>query len=201
VAGVLVDGNVHLNLALSAFPPKGSPLSCGAAVSLATGQGPLRCSRSTGVSVDRTLRGVPCVAPSAPADRMLVIGHDTPAAQQVASVLAANGLTSRVNGAFLLGGTALFTVSAVNGPMPQTRAALDALAGDDASRAAIVLTEAAQVNDPELEALAVLEMRELLALYVGKTVADALPLLQSDAANLAALVRALPSSPIALGAP
>ena len=201
VAGVLVDGSVHLSLTLPAFPPKGSPLSCGAQINLAAGQGPLRCTRSPGVAFDRTLRGVPCVTPAVPADRMLVIGNDTPPTQQVAALLAADGLLSRVNGPFVLGGTALFTVSAVDGPMPQTRETLDLLVGDDASRSAIVLTEALLNPDPELQALVILEMRTLLALYIGQVAADALPVLRSDAATFAALVRALPTAPIALGAP
>ena len=200
-AGMVLDGSAHLSVSLPAFPPKGQPLSCGARIDLASGQGPLRCTRSTGVAIDRTLRGVPCVTPVPPADRMLIIGHDTPAARQVAALLATDGLLSHVNGAFVLGGTALFTVSAVNGPMPQTREALNLVAGDDASRAAIVLTEAALVDDQELLELVILEMRELLALYIGQAAADALVVLRSDAANFAALVRALPAASIALVVP
>ena len=41
-------------------------------------------------------------------------------------------------------------------------------------------------------------MRELLALYIGQAAADALVVLRSDAANFAALVRALPTASIAL---
>jgi hypothetical protein len=196
VAGALVEGSFHLNFALSAFPPQGNPLSCGAVIDPATGEGPARCARLEGGRIDGTLRGVSCVPPASPADRVFILGHET-AAEQVRAALDGQGFLSHVNGTLMLGGTALITVSALDGPMPQTVAALDRLVGDDASRAAIVLLDVPMV-DPELVALVTLETRELLAQYIGKPRADAVPVLRLDAADFAAAVRGLPVVPVAI---
>ena len=196
VAGVQVEGSYHLNLALSAFPPQGNPLSCGAVIDPGSGQGPARCAWLEGARIDGTLRGVSCVPPIAPADRVFILGHEL-AAGQVLARLVGQGFLNHVNGTLMLGGTALVTISALDGPMPQTLAALDRVAGDDASRVAIVLVDAPLV-DPELVALATLETRELLARYIGQPRADAVPVLRSEAANFAAAVRGLPVVPVAI---
>jgi len=196
VAGTLVEGAFHLNIGLSAFPPQGNPLSCGAVIHPGTGEGPARCARLEGGRIDGTLRGVSCIPPVSPADRVFILGHES-AAGQVLARLDGQGFLTHVNGTLMLGGTALITVSALDGPMPQTVAALDRLVGDDAARAAIVLVNVPLV-DPELVELVTLETRQLLAQYIGKSRADAVPVLRADAADFAAAVRGLPLVPVAI---
>jgi hypothetical protein len=197
-AAALVDGSFHLNFTLSALPPVANPLQCGAIVSATTGQGPARCIRLEGTTVTGILRSVPCVPTASPSDRVSIIGHDEPSAQLAAVILQQQGLLARVNGAPLLGGTALFAVSAVNGPMPQTREAVERLVGDDASRAAIVLLDAESNPDQELRDLAVLEMRQLLERHIGKSIADSLPVLRPELPDFAQSVRGLSLIPIAI---
>ena len=55
-----------------------------------------------------------------------------------------------------------------------------------------------RAHDPELVALVTLETRELLAQYIGKPRADAVPVLRLDAADFAAAVRGLPVVPVAI---
>jgi hypothetical protein len=199
VAGALVEGSAHLSLTLPAFPPSANPLSCGAVLDLATGQGPARCARFEGSRIDGTLAGVGCVPPVSPPDRVFVLGHPMPA-QQVVSSLAGQGFLTRVNGELVLGGTALFTVSALDGPMPQLREALDRLAGDDASRGAIVVVDVPLLDDAELLELVILETRELVARYVGEAAAQALPVLRTDLPGFAAAVGALAPAPLVIAA-
>ena len=198
---VLVDGEFRLNYTLSALPPVANPLQCGAIVSASTGQGPVRCTRLGVTAVTGTLRSVSCVPPVSPSDRVVIVGHDEPSAQQAATILQQQGLLARVNGAPMLGATALFVVSAVNGPMPQTRQAVASLVGDDASRAAIVLLDAESNPDQELRDLVVLEMRDLLGRYLGKPIADSLPVLRPELPGFIEGVRGLPLIPFAVNLP
>ncbi len=72
----------------------------------------------------------------------------------------------------------LVTVSALDGPMPSMRAALDSLDGANVPRAAIVLTATNLQPDAELQQLVIMETRELLASY---GIADPeVPVVQSD---------------------
>jgi hypothetical protein len=196
--GALVEGSFHLGFTLSAFPQVANPLQCGAIVSATTGQGPVRCTRVEGTTVTGTLRSVACVPPAPPSDRVMVIGHDEPSAQLAAVVLQQQGLLARVNGVPVLGGTALFAVSAVNGPTPQTREAIERLVGDDASRAAIVLLDADSSPDPELRELVILEMRLLLGRHLGASIANSLPVLRPELPDFAQSVRGLSAIPIAV---
>jgi hypothetical protein len=72
----------------------------------------------------------------------------------------------------------LVTVSALDGPMPSMRAALDSLDGLAIPRVAIVLTATDHQPDTELQQLVTVETRELLA---GYGIADPeVPVVQSD---------------------
>lgn len=194
----LVDGSFHLSFTLSALPPVANPLQCGAILNATTGQGPARCTRLEGTTVTGTLRSVSCVPSVSPPDRVSIIGLDEPSAQLAAVILQQQGLLAQVNGAPLLGGTALFAVSAVNGPMPQTREAVERLVGDDASRAAIVLLDAESNPNQELRELVILEMRELLGRHLGKAIGDSLPVLRPELPDFGQSVRGLPLVPIAI---
>ena len=59
----------------------------------------------------------------------------------------------------------LVVVNAQDGPMPQTREAIEALAGSVIPRVAIALTDVDKQTDPEIEQLVVLETVELLTRY------------------------------------
>ena len=72
----------------------------------------------------------------------------------------------------------LVTVSALDGPMPSMRAALDSLDGVGVPRAAIVLTSTDLQPDAELQEIVITETRELLTSY---GIADPeVPVVQSD---------------------
>src|SRR6188508_2757043 len=72
----------------------------------------------------------------------------------------------------------LVTVSALDGPMPSMRAALDSLDGAGVPRAAIVLTATDLQPDAELQQLVITETRTLLAGYgIGD---PEVPVVQSD---------------------
>ena len=83
----------------------------------------------------------------------------------------------------------LVTVSALDGPMPSMRAALDSLDGANVPRAAIVLTATDLQPDTELQELVITETRELLTSY---GIADPeVPVVQSDDPGFVAAVTAI----------
>jgi hypothetical protein len=88
----------------------------------------------------------------------------------------------------------LFVVSLADGPMPPFRERLMAIEGMPHGRAAILLTRADDVDDPELTALVLLEVRELLASH-GQPDADTLPAFLDNDPNLALLLRGLAVTP------
>lgn len=85
-------------------------------------------------------------------------------------------------------------VSCLDGPMPATRASIAGLAGKVLPRAAIAITKADLVDDPEIQALVEAETRELLA-TLGVEPLDADQVIKSPTQDIAAQVGLLLSAP------
>ena len=118
---------------------------------------------------------------------LFLVGH--PAATGAAVGLL-GGFESRVNSTPGRDDVVLFTVSAEDGPMPQTREQIEALRGKTYGPAAILLVRSDRVPDLELRALVVQETRDLLAANQVPKATD-LPVLLAEDPNIALLLRGL----------
>ncbi len=107
-----------------------------------------------------------------------------------AAVGLLGGFETRVNGTPGRNDVVLFTVSAEDGPMPQTRERIEALRGKSYGPSAILLVRTDKVPDLELRALVVQETRDLLTTNQAPGAAD-LPVLLAEDPNIALLIRGL----------
>ena len=85
----------------------------------------------------------------------------------------------------------LVVVDVQDGPMPQTREAVEALAGSVVPRLAIALVDVDKQTDPEIETLVVGETIEMLAWY-GLTPVDSENIVRSPASEIALHLRRPP---------
>ena len=95
----------------------------------------------------------------------MLIGHPEHGQEDAAARLQEAGLEDVAVGVGSVGEATelvLVTVSALDGPMPGTRRALEALGGSTVRRVSIVLTNTTALDDVELSELVTLETTELL---------------------------------------
>lgn len=138
----------------------------------------------------RTATARPLTRPSAtPAPPLLsLIGMETIELGRTAAMLEDLGYRVELNRQASQAALVLFAAEAVNGPMPATRAAIEALQGQRISRGAILTI--GDNGDPELMQLVEREMQELLSRSFGPAEAGRLPLLRTTSSNFAATLRA-----------
>jgi hypothetical protein len=86
----------------------------------------------------------------------------------------------------------LFVVSARDGPMPATRLAIEALGNDPHGPGAILLVDLAENQDPELQQLVLIEMRDLLRANRVRLAAT-MPVIRDDDPNVGLLLKGLVS--------
>ena len=124
---------------------------------------------------------------SARSEVLFLVGHQDATA---AAVRLLKGFETRVNASPGPNDVVLFTVTAVDGPMPQTREQIEALRGKDYGPSAILLVKTDQNTDQELRELVVKETRELLERSDVPGATD-LPVIFAEDPNLALLLRGL----------
>lgn len=100
------------------------------------------------------------------------------------------GFETRINATPGARDVVLFAVTAVDGPMPQTREQIEALRGKPYGPAAILLVKTDQQDDPELRALVVQEMRDLLSVNQVPRALE-LPVIIGEEPNLNLTLRGL----------
>lgn len=123
---------------------------------------------------------------------LLLLG--APAPLSVASnLLGVGGLSHRQNSLPLPNDVVLFTVSLIDGPMPQTREQIMAIQGRQRGPAAIFLVDAFSAPDLELRELVLLETRNLLKQYQQPGV-DAMPVLYDESPTILDQIRQLIAS-------
>jgi hypothetical protein len=83
----------------------------------------------------------------------------------------------------------LVVINAQDGPMPQTREAVEALAGSVVPRVAIALVDVDKQTDPEIETLVVRETVEMLARY-EITPVDSESIVRSPGSDIASVIAA-----------
>ena len=127
---------------------------------------------------------------------IVLIGHPEHGQEDAAARLQEAGLEDVAVGVGSVGEATelvLVTVSALDGPMPGTRRALEALGGSTVRRVSIVLTNTTALDDVELSELVTLETTELLDAFgvAGPEVS----VVYADDADFADQVAALLSTP------
>jgi hypothetical protein len=120
---------------------------------------------------------------------VVFIGHPEHVAKATA-FLSVKGLATKQNVKLSPTDVVLYIVSALDGPMPQTRGQLENIQGQAHGNAAIFFVNTSGV-DPELLELILLEMRELLESYYGQPKVASLPVLYDDDANVFLALRDL----------
>ena len=118
---------------------------------------------------------------------LFLVGHQEATA---AAIRLLTGFETRVNATPGPDDVVLFAVTAVDGPMPQTREQIEALRGKSYGPSAILLVKTDQNPDLELRALVVQETRDLLQQNQQPRAAD-LPVIIAEDPNLALLLRGL----------
>jgi hypothetical protein len=156
---------------------------------------PSATSAPSGTTVSTSAESSPTAAPPTSetgqsSGALFLVGQQT-ATGAAAALLG--GFETRINATPGATDTVLFTVSAEDGPMPQTREQIEALSGRNLGPAAILLVRTDRVTDPELRALVIQETRDLLR---RSTIARAseLPVLLAEDPNIALLIRGLRST-------
>lgn len=153
----------------------------------------------------RPLASTPTRKPAAPKKKIVLVGHLQHSLPSLARYLHDSaGYNVSVNTKVSPADLVLIVVSAVDGPMPQTRQAIERMDGQTAAHAAILLTRTDQMDDPELQQLVLLEIREMLTLFIGYEQAEALPVLLSPNPGLIPDLRALlarPEAPVEFALP
>jgi hypothetical protein len=144
---------------------------------------------------------VPTLPPVTPTEppyifQILLLGHDAPALGDAAYTIQTDGgFIVHVNKVVPEADLVLFTVHALDGPMPGFLEGLDSLAGQSLPHAAILLTQTELLNDPELLQLELLEINEILDRYADPAQVDQLKVLEFSDPELIAKIEALLAQP------
>lgn len=153
-------------------PAAGTRVAKDSEVALVLANAPTPTPTPLTLTATPTLTPVPATKPV-----ILVVGMQDHLAQ-VPGLLIDKGFDVRINATLRSADYALVVVSAVDGPMSQTRSQLALLTGvpsDD--KIAIILTNTTLLGDPELAELVALEVQELIA-NVLRIRTDRIPVLQ-----------------------
>lgn len=144
----------------------------------------------THANIRMALRGLlyPTCGPCAPQLPEIVVAGQADAVEFAKPLL--EGLPVRYEGTPRPGDALLFVVSAQDGPMPQTRQRIEEVAALPHKGDAILVVREALVNDPDLLALVILEMRQLLAAS-GEPHWDAMPVIVDTEATAILALRGL----------
>lgn len=146
----------------------------------------------------------PTGAPENSRMQIVLLGNPDPedaTAQAVRSVQAAGDYQVSVNAPIDSASLVLFFVDVANGPMPKTLSEIEKRIGESFPRAAILLTNIEQNDDPELQQLVVIEYRETLARYLPDGQANSWEVLSANSSDLPTQLESLLNTseqPIAL---
>lgn len=138
----------------------------------------------TDPNIRLTLRGLQPLL----AGRTLIMLGQSDAVDLAATLLTE--LPSRIGSPVTAGDGLLFVVSAQDGPMPQTRQQIEAIAGSRHATDAIFLVGVAVQPDLELQELVIVEMRDLLG-AMGEPHWDSMPVLRDTDPNVKLTLRGL----------
>jgi hypothetical protein len=111
-----------------------------------------------------------------------------------ANLLGAGGVKTQQTTTLKKTDIVFFVVSAIDGPMPQTREQIEAIRGQAHGEAAIFLVKVSEQDDPELIELVLLETKNLLTTNSQPKVAT-MPVLYDNDPNIILTVRGFLTTP------